>query len=346
MRIVKQYYIDIAEDRAKDPLALLIKFVLWFFSLGYEGVVVIRNFLFDKGYLKSAQVAVPVISLGNLTWGGSFKTSLAIFIARRLTGLRGAVVTRGYGKDEVDMLTASLTSSGTKVLVGKNRAEVISSAVTEIDYAVLDDGFQHRQLKRDCDILMINADLGLKAQNLIPCGSLREPTAAAFKRVQAVVFTNAVIPPQPLVGQIAKLNPTIVYFAAKYQPRAFVGMYGETYDLDKIAKDGAVACFCAIAYPAGFLKTLKSIGVFPRFTFIYPDHYFIDESKFRDIESRCMAESVKTLIITAKDRSRFVYPTLLKILVLDVDVIMDRPDEFVSFIRGVIDTKKNSSNNA
>lgn len=343
MRLIKQYYIDIAEGRAKDPFALLIKVVLWFISCIYGAVVSSRNLAFDLKKIPQATADVPVISIGNLTWGGSFKTSIAIFIARRLSGLRGAVVTRGYGADEVAMLKRDLEPLGAKVLVGKDRAAALATAKGELDYALLDDGFQHRKLVRDCDIVMINADMGIAGKNLIPCGSLREPVVPALKRAHAVVFTNAALPPQHLVKQITDINAQIRFFAAKYIPRAFVGLHGDEHALLKVAKDGDLACFCAIAYPAGFLKTLKSIGIFPRFTFVYPDHSYLSEREFRRIESKCMAENVKTLVITAKDRARFVYPSILKILILDVEVVMDRPDDFIAYVREVIDAKKQST---
>lgn len=338
-RTFVKYYVSVAENRRKDFLSMVFKFFLWILSLIYCAVIKTRNYMYDTGKKQINEFSVPIISLGNLTWGGSFKTSLAIFLVRNLKPMRVAVLIRGYGEDEIALLEESFEGENAKLFIGKDRSEVLKTIGSEYDLVILDDAFQHRKVKRDMDLLLVNSQMGFKAKSVIPCGSLREPISGGLRRTDMVMFTNSKQMPDQLVEYVNKYNDDCSFYNAYYKPRCFVDLKKNEYELDLI-KDEDAACFCAIAYPRGFVNTLNSIGITPRFTFTYPDHSFLSEREFRKIESKCIAEDIHNLVITHKDKARFKYPSVLRIIILDVDVVIDKPQEFLEEIKQVVKNKK------
>jgi tetraacyldisaccharide 4'-kinase len=336
-RALIQYYIDVAENRRWDVLSILLKIVLWLLSLIYGIIVRFRNAFYTIGLIKSNSFRIPIVSLGNLTWGGSFKTSLAVFLVRRLQPLRIAVLVRGYGADEVSMLEEALRNTSAAVHVGKDRSAVLERIQDEYDLVLLDDGFQHRKVRRDLDIVMMNARNPFSSRALIPCGSLREPVSG-IKRADMILFTNTETVPDDLTASIRRKNKRCLLLCAYYKPRCFIDLKGSEHSLETIVAEDS-ACFCAIAYPRGFLSTLHGLNIVPRFTFIYPDHYLLSEAEFRRIEGKCAAAGVHQLIITAKDKSRFRYPSVLKIVILDVDVIVPESERLIAVVREVVERR-------
>lgn len=163
----------------------------------YAAIIALRNKLYDRGALRAATCTIPVISVGNLTVGGTGKTPHVIEIAQRLIalGARPAVITRGYRgtaehpADEVLELRAALPNVPT--IVAPNRAQGAADAVARgATCALLDDGFQHRRLKRDLDIVLIDALRPWGGGALLPAGRLREPMSS-LRRSNLVIITRA-----------------------------------------------------------------------------------------------------------------------------------------------------------
>src|SRR6202022_3139922 len=175
-------------SRQRPPMNLLrgLRIALWPFSKVYELYVRWRHAFYARGLLKPKRLKATVISVGNLTVGGTGKTPMVLWLAEKFLteGKRVAILSRGYRgsrgtSDEVELLKRRL---GGRVLfgVGPNRfrSGVRLKAEHPIDVFILDDGFQHLQLGRDLDIVMFDGSRKLKKQWLLPAGLLREPVSA------------------------------------------------------------------------------------------------------------------------------------------------------------------------
>ena len=161
---MKQYLYRLATDQNNSLLAKVLKIFLLLLSLIYGAVVKLIHFGYTIKLCRQRRLPKPVISVGNITWGGTGKTPLAVFIAEHLKkqGLKPAIVTRGYmahGAKSDEAITLKETLGNIPVFVGANRFEVAQEALVHnpIDVFILDDGFQHRRLKRDLDIVVIDS---------------------------------------------------------------------------------------------------------------------------------------------------------------------------------------------
>ncbi|CAA6658168.1 unnamed protein product [Spirodela intermedia] len=212
---------DAAQSPAKLPL--LHRSLLPFLSLAsslYGFSLFLRRNLYRCGLLRGHRLPVPVVSVGNLTWGGNGKTPMTEFVARIFldTGMAPLILTRGYaGGDEAAMLRRHLLNTPARIGLGANRAAVATSFLEKYGYSccdwlqqktstrkeyltrssesaigviILDDGFQHWSLMRDLDIVMVNGMMPWGNRNLVPHGTLREPLDA-LKRAGIGVIHHA-----------------------------------------------------------------------------------------------------------------------------------------------------------
>jgi tetraacyldisaccharide 4'-kinase len=153
----------------------------------YGGVVAARNAAYDHGWFRSHALAVPAVSVGNLTVGGTGKTPVSAYIAARLAdrGMHPAIVMRGYGNDEA--LVHARLNPGIPVVIAADRVRgAFESRLAGRDVVVLDDGFQHRRARRDADIVLLSADLAGPVRPL-PAGPWREPLTSLARATLIVV---------------------------------------------------------------------------------------------------------------------------------------------------------------
>ena len=328
---IRKYYIDLIEGRPGGVLAYLLKLFLGLFSLIYWVLVFLRNLLYDKRFiLRSRSCSIPVVGIGNLTWGGTGKTGLTLALCSMFSSKKIAVLTRGYGRDEVSLLKASLKDSGSEVFVGRDRLGIVKGVAGKYDLAILDDGFQYRRLKKDLEVVLLNGNSPFGNGRLIPAGPMREPKGS-LKRADLAVITQSQ-PDRDLELYLVSINPRLKVFYASYQVKGISDSSGNIHPRD-ILLNKPVGCFSAIGYPQGFLETLNSIGVNPVLKFIYPDHHDLKEGEFRLIEKECAAKNISTLAITAKDRSRFRFETSLSVMAVEVEMVIERLDDFLSFFK-------------
>lgn len=156
----------------------------------YRSAIAARGELYDRGLLAVAESPIAVVSVGNITVGGTGKTPVAAWVAARVKahGRIPAVVLRGYGDDEP--IVHARLNPGVKVIVAKDRREGIARAVAAgADVAVLDDGFQHRKASRDVDLVLVSADDWTEHRRVLPAGPYREPLSA-LRRASAVLVTR------------------------------------------------------------------------------------------------------------------------------------------------------------
>ena len=250
-------------------------------SLPYGLGVALRNIAYGRGWTKTHAARVPVISVGNLTLGGTGKTPCVEWLANwcRSRDLRVAILSRGYGaeagrNDEARVLEENCPEA--PHLQGADRAALARIAVEELESEVLllDDGFQHRRLGRDLDIVLVDATCPWGHGWLFPRGLLREP-ASSLGRADVVMLTRCDLADPEALSQlceeVCRHAPGTPIAESEHRPAAWVNG-AKTAPVDAFA-GRPVAAFCGLGNPDAFRRTLRSLGAEPIAWRTYPDHH-------------------------------------------------------------------------
>jgi tetraacyldisaccharide 4'-kinase len=284
--------------------------LLWPLTLLYGAVTHLRVRAYRTGLLRQRRLEGVVISVGNLTTGGTGKTPMVHWLAQRLLaeGKSPGVLTRGYRgeadasgatSDEVRLLKARL---GERVAfgVGADRfARGRELAQHGVDWFVLDDGFQHLELARDVDIVLIDATNPFGGGQLLPVGRLREPRSA-LKRADIVVITRSDHAPA-IEAAVRRDSAAPIFYAAPHLEsiRAFHGEYpGDEFTECHSRK---LFAFSGIGNPAVFPVDLREWGLDPVGYKIFPDHHRYSTQDLKTITAEASAAGADALICTEKD---------------------------------------------
>jgi len=241
----------------------------------YGAVVAIRGKLYDWGIFRATEFSVPVLSVGNLSVGGTGKTPVAAWLAGRLLekGAAPAIVLRGYGGDET--IVHERLNEGIPVIAAADRVRGIRDAIAQgVDVVVLDDAFQHRRARRDADILLVSADAWAGKPRLLPAGPWREPLRAA-RRATLVIITrktadrSAVEDVKRALANAASHVPVAIAHLAPGDLRSTAT--GQTLPLHAL-RGADLTAIAAIAHPELFFKQLTELGAVVR-PFSFPDHH-------------------------------------------------------------------------
>lgn len=280
-------------------------------SLLYRGIVSLRNFAFKRGLLRTLPAEAPVISVGNITTGGTGKTPLVIWLCEmlRAKSLNCAILTRGYksGKGKLTDEPAILAKScpEAKVVVDPDRVSGAAKAVGTFGAQVLvmDDGFQHRRLRRELDIVAIDATCPFGYGKMLPAGLLREPVTA-IRRADAVVITryDQVRDEQlaTLEEKIKSINPSITIAKAVHHHRCAKLLKGQTLSMDELA-DKSIFAFCGIGNPKAFFNRLEEISLNVVGTRVYNDHHDYSQQDISDILEEAQYLGAEVILSTEKD---------------------------------------------
>ncbi len=286
---------------------------LWPVSLTYGGVVQLRTAMYRHGLLRRRRLDGVVISVGNLTVGGTGKTPLVLWLAERLAaeGHRPAILTRGYRggaeldanglplSDEAALLRSRLGES-VPLGVGKNRYRSGRTLEQQgVHWFILDDGFQHLALDRDADIVLVDATDPFGGGRLLPAGRLREPQRA-LARADVVVITRA--EHTPAVEAIVKRYTRAPIFHAQTELEAALrapAMVAALSETDR-AKMKFLA-FCGIGNPAAFFDDLRRWGFTVAGERPFPDHHRYTPAEVAALDRMGVAAGAEALICTEKD---------------------------------------------
>jgi tetraacyldisaccharide 4'-kinase len=255
------------------------------------------------------KVSARVVSVGNITWGGTGKTPIVIRLALRLAdqGKKVAVLTRGYGGgDEVEEMKRELGSI--PVFVGRDRAKSAERAIREAgaEILLLDDGFQHLGLKRDIDIVALNSTVPFGPGGLIPEGTLREPLES-LKRADYFILTQANIGSKNLHWIRQKLHsfkPEAVVFEAVHQPVALEDPATKRRQQPDFLNGRKVATFCAIGDPYSFEKSVERLGAEVPFAARFEDHHRFTPGEIEEFVRHARQLGLKEAVTTEKDDVR------------------------------------------
>lgn len=270
-------------------------------SWAYRGVIAGRNALFDSGAFASRATAIPAISVGNLSVGGTGKTPVAADIARRLRegGAHPALILRGYGDDEV-RVHAEL-NPGVPVLTSPDRvAATVEAAARGCDVAVLDDAFQHRWARRVVDIVLIAAEQWTSAPRCLPAGRYREPPSSLARATLVVVTRKVAAEDEAIrtaVAVAAWTSAPIVRIAFALDELRRVGVHDEVQPLARL-RGTPILAVAGIGSPASFAGQLERAG--GRVELVsFPDHHRFTQQDVDEIRRRVPPDGV--VVCTQKD---------------------------------------------
>ncbi len=260
-------------------------------SLLYRGATAVRNAAYDAGVLASEEPALPCVSVGNLTVGGTGKTPMAAWITRRLldAGAHPAVVLRGYGDDEP--LVHRQLNPGAPVVVSPDRiAGVALAAGRGADVAVLDDAFQHRRARRVVDLVLISAERWNARTRMLPAGPWREPLAA-LSRATAVIITRKsadLARAERVAEDVQRLQPRVPLVIAHLALDALTSAdESTTRPLGDLA-GRHVLVIAAIGNPAAFGAQLERVGARVEMHAL-PDHHAFTDAEIASLSTRAAA---------------------------------------------------------
>lgn len=302
---------DLASGRRSGPAAGLLRGALSLLELPVAWYVRRRNSAFDQGRSTIHRVDAPVISVGNLTVGGTGKTPLVAWLARHLQEQgRGAVlISRGYGSsggqenDEARELAARLP--GVPHLQNPDRVAAARLAVEQHPGSVLilDDAFQHRRIHRDLDIVLLDALSPFGFDHVLPRGLLREPVEG-LRRAHAVVLSRANLIDQAARAEICErvrqLAPAAIWAEAIHAPQALLSHDGSSQPTDGL-HGKRVAAFCGIGNPAGFRRTLEIAGAEIVAWREFADHCVYNAGQIASLEAWARSSSAERIVCTHKD---------------------------------------------
>ena len=341
---------DIISGKDKSAVAVVARGGLSALSTLYCAATRTRNFLYDRGVFNRAKMPCPVISVGNVTAGGTGKTPMVEFIARHLmdAGKKVVVLSRGYRaqpgddgpcNDEARMLAENLP--GLVHVQNKHRAAAGFRACREHnpDCILLDDGFQHRQVRRDCDIVLFDATNPFGYRHLLPRGLLREPVSAARRAHCAVVTKSDEVPHtqlESLIDSIARVAPGARVFTARYTPGAVEPITAEdALPLADLAGKRVLG-FCGIGAPNSFRATLENLGCEIAAFVEFDDHHDYCERDATRLTRKFKALGAEVALTTHKDAVKLRKLDIPQAYALKVKTTVDDEAAFRAFVDGIV----------
>lgn len=299
--------------------------VLYPFSIFYGVGVWLRNLLFDVGVIPSRKIGAPVISIGNITAGGTGKTPVTMEVAKFYIekGKRAAIISRGYGRASRGTLVvsdgrtvlANASQAGDEtvlmaqqlrqaiVIVDEQRVRGARKAVDDFhaEVIVLDDGFQHRYLKRDLDIVLIDGNRPFFDTGLLPAGYRREPLSSV-KRASIVVVTKVEheIDAEKILND-ERLSSVPNKFSSSYVPAALRSVFGDVRQSLEMLKKHSVVAFSGIADSKHFELAIEKLGARILDSISFRDHHKYTKADIRLIVEMFRTKNADMIVTTEKD---------------------------------------------
>ncbi len=308
----------LVSGRQAGMRAALLRGVLRLAETPYAWAMRYRNQRYDSGRAESHSAKVPVVSVGNLTLGGTGKTPLVEWLARRLSDLqiRVVIVSRGYGSEKGapndEALELELALPGVPHIQDADRVAAANLAVAEhgAQLILLDDGFQHRRLQRNLDIVLLDATEPFGFDHVFPRGTLREPVTG-LTRADVVVLSRANVlttaEREAIRRRVSQLAPRAIWCEVQHRPTRLFNSDGHQVECNLLASK-RVAAFCGIGNPAGFRHTLESLGCGVVQLREFADHHNYTREDIAELSAWCHSSEI--ILTTRKDLVKVRVPTL------------------------------------
>lgn len=319
----------------------------------YRRIISARNRRYDRDAWRTVEVGGPVISVGNVTTGGVGKTPMVIWLAARLVemGRRPAVVSRGYksraGEPNEEMQLVSRRVPGAVCISNPHRVAAAAFAVEEqgADVVVLDDGFQHRALARDLDIVLIDAREPFGHGHVLPRGFLREPLDG-LRRADVIVLTRC---DQVSAAELDDITREARQHAPDARMLRCVHRVSALLDVDGRENDARVTpgrpavCFAALGNPQAFAETCRRLGYEIVGRVWWPDHHHYSPADVREVMQRARAAGAAVLLSTEKDAIKLSRLTVewsppLRIVRVDIDFWEEGRTILLGAVQAALDT--------
>jgi tetraacyldisaccharide 4'-kinase len=330
LTLKKSYLEFIAKDKRR-PFQKFVYSLLIFLSWIYAAVVAARNTLYDCNLLRTYRPSKKLISVGNLSWAGSGKTPLSIWLYEKFSPYISAVVVRrGYGDDENKLLRERIGD----VFFALDRCSLVRRKEEIFDLFILDDGFQYRKLIPTVSIVIMGAREFQGVYRLLPASYFREPFSSLHRADIVIVnHSNEIKNRKKIKKMITEAAPAACVYFSDYIVNGFKDLEGNPYS-EEFFLDKPVAAFAAIGYPEGFFKKLKKLKFDVRHQVAYPDHHRLSVREFLNLEDKLLREGVKYMLITHKDKYHFPYrPEKIKIVVMEIDFCFEEEARFIDGIK-------------
>jgi len=346
-----------------------LKIIAHILSFFYLGVVTLRNRLFDYKIFREIKLSCPVISVGNITVGGTGKTPCVIMLARMLkeNGLRPAIISRGYGgrsKDPVNIVSdgkTTLLDSETAgdepflmasvlqdipVITGAERKVTGMMAIEKFGANVIicDDAMQHRQIFRDLNLVLLDSD-GLKGNyHVLPRGKLREPVEE-LRRASAILFTRADEETKldAKIEEVIKTHKIPIFRSIHHTEDVISGDESIQKPIPEL-RDKKVYAFCGIANPDSFKKALLAAGAKILFFEIFPDHHPYSAKEIEKIKKGLLKSGADYLMTTQKDAMRLQNHLEFLKMIFILRIKMEIKTSTQSFENFIMEKVKNCKN--
>ena len=337
-----------------------VKIITYVLSFFYRLIINFRNWLYDHRIFKEVKLPCPVISVGNITVGGTGKTPCVIMLAQMLqeNGFKPAILSRGYGGKSIN--SVNIVSDGHKIFLDSETAgdepfliaqvlkgiPVITAAKKIVagktaihqfgsDVLICDDAMQHRQIFRDINLVLLDSQSLRENNYVLPRGRLREPIKE-LKRADSIVLTR-IDEVKETDGRIEKLIPAenVPVFRSIHKPQDIISGDERVQKPVSELKGKKVCAFCGIANPDSFRKTLSDAQVQVLSFDIFPDHHRYNKNELEKIKTRFIDCQADFLISTQKDGTRLQeFPEFLNIIYMlriELEIVPSR-ESFKKFI--------------
>ena len=335
-------------------LPLLIP-LSWIYGL----MIWIRNCLYNIGLLRSISFDIPIISIGNITMGGTGKTPMVIYLARLLqrNGCKPGIVSRGYGRSsrglimvhdgnrlltDVDMVGDEPYLIGkvlntVPIIASENRIDGIQGLLDncQVDIVILDDALQHRKVERNMDLVMISACDKPGDYHLLPWGKLREPLRN-LKRVQYVIYTRTKRFQNPPLHKI--INPYLKKNSTASIMQPVLMKMDDTGYHKALATDESVFAFCGIGNPNFFIQTVKDVGLNIVGKRIFKDHQKYNYKVLHNLLVQIESSNCRAVVTTEKDMVKIPESFMKKIIfyVIKIDVVFENDSDVFNLIKPIL----------
>jgi len=337
----------------------------------YSAITRTRLAAYERGWLSVSRLAAPVISVGNLTTGGTGKTPLVEWVCRAIASGEAAgnlrerkkvcVLTRGYGRNNPN--TQVVVSNGAELLAGEkesgdepfllarnllgaaavvanpNRVAAGEWAIKNLqaDCFVLDDGFQHLSLARDLDIVTIDATNPWNGGSLLPYGRLREPRAG-LSRADCVVITRVdqVTNLSSIREAVERLVGAVPIFSSRMVTSGIRTLGGKNVNKESLRTQRPGA-FCGVGNPKSFFDHLRREGFAPSFTHKFGDHHNYTQSEVDVLVNEAKSCGAAALMTTAKDAIKLsTFRSKIPIYALEIQISIEEEDRLIEILRATV----------
>ena len=307
---------ELLSGRSNSLSSILMRTGLWCLSQPYTAVIWARNQAYDRKWKSVGKATVPIVSVGNLTAGGTGKTPTVAMLARwfRDRNIRVGILSRGYGagidgrNDEAKELEVMLPDVPHLQKPDRLASAQIATEELGMQLLLLDDGFQHRRIHRDLDIVLLDAREPFGFGYMLPRGLLREPLRS-LRRAHIVMATRAdQVDAQRLAEiriRVQRYNPKAAWLESEHVPVRLRNSAGECREIEWLNNKNVIGT-CGLGNPQGFLQTLRTCGANVISNVIFSDHHNYSVADIESLEKQAstMETRCDAIICTGKDLAK------------------------------------------